>query len=405
MKYDIKVGMIGLGGRGSNLLRETIIPLGVEVVAVCDLYEDRIQKAAQIIKEAGYSEPKMFEDYRDMLAMSEIDAVIVAASWEDHVRITCDAMKAGKYVGYEVGGAYSVEDCWKLVRTYEETGVPCMMLENCCYGREELLVLNMVRQGLFGEIVHCEGAYRHDQRKAIANGRENRHYRFRNYLNRNGDNYPMHELGPIANILDINHGNRMVSLVSMASKAAGVHDYLIRNKGAEYDASNMTFQQGDVITTMIKCAHGETIVICLDTGLPRFYTRGLQVEGTRGMYMYDNNSVFLDGKDTELVDDWWKKQWNNADAYYEQYEHPVWKEYFARGVMKGHGGMDALVFKAFFDAVQKKGPVPIDVYDSAAWMAITPLSEQSIQLGSAPMPIPDFTSGHWMLRKPWEPYV
>lgn len=403
MKYNIKIGLIGLGARGSGVLKSNIIPLGVEVAAVCDLYEDRRQEAARAVREAGFPEPEQFEDYHDVLAMAEVDAVVISASWEAHIPIACDAMKAGKYVGLEVGGAYSVEDCWRLVRTYEETGVPCMLLENCCYGREELLVLNMVRQGLFGEIVHCEGGYRHDQRKSIISGPERRHYRYRQYRNRNGDNYPMHELGPIANILNINRGNRMVSLVSMASKAAGIHDYLLRTKGPEDEMTRQVFAQGDVITTMIKCAHGETIVICLDTGLPRFYTRSLQVEGTRGMYMYDNNSVFLDGKDDEKEFDWWKNGWNSADAYYEQYEHPLWKKYRAEGVMEGHGGMDGLVFRTFFDAVEKHAPAPIDVYDAASWLSITPLSEESIALGSMPMAIPDFTGGQWLLRKPWEP--
>lgn len=405
MSYNLKIGMIGVGGRGETLLENTILPMGVCVAAVCDVYEDRMQNVAEMIQNAGFPMPKQFTNYHDLLSLEEIDAVVISSSWEAHINIACDAMKAGKYVGMEVGGAYSLDDCWKLVRTYEETNVPCMMLENCCYGREELMILNMVRQGLFGEIVHCEGAYRHDQRKSIANGIENRHYRYRQYLNRNGDNYPTHELGPIANILNVNRGNRLVSLVSMSSKAVGIHDYILREKGTDHPMANLTFAQGDVVTTMIKCAHGETIVICLDTGLPRFYTRSFQVEGTRGMYMYDNNSVFIDGKDTDDEDTWWKKRWNSADEYYEQYEHPVWKRYLAEGISGGHGGMDVLVFRAFFDAVQNRTQVPIDVYDIATWMAITPLSEESIALGSRSMAIPDFTNGQWQLRDPWEPYT
>ena len=162
--------------------------------------------------------------------MPEIDAVVIMASWESHLNLACDAMRAGKYTAVEVAGAYSVEDCWKLVRTHEETGVPCMMLENCCFGRDELMVLNMVRRGLFGEVVHCQGGYRHDLREEVSTGREMRHYRFRNYLYRNCENYPTHELGPIANVLDINRGNRMLTLVSVASKAAGLHEYLLREK-------------------------------------------------------------------------------------------------------------------------------------------------------------------------------
>lgn len=278
-----------------------------------------------------------------------------------------------------------------------------MMLENCCYGRDELMVLNMVRQGVFGEIVHCQGGYRHDLRDEIAGGRENRHYRFRNYLHRNCENYPTHELGPIANVLDINRGNRMLSLVSVASKAVGLHEYLVREKGEGYDASRMQFMQGDVVTTIIKCAHGETICLTLDTTLPRAYSRGFHVQGTKGMYMEDNKSIFLDQKDNAF-DFNWQERWNNIAEYQGQYDHPVWKAYQEEGIRGGHDGMDWLVVRAFFDAAKKKLPVPIDVYDTAAWMCVSGLSEQSIAMGGMPVAIPDFTNGRWMQRKPWEPY-
>jgi len=312
------------------------------------------------------------------------------------------ARRAGKYTAVEVAGAYSVEDCWKLVRTHEETGVPCMMLENCCFGRDELMVLNMVRRGLFGEVVHCQGGYRHDLREEVSTGREMRHYRFRNYLYRNCENYPTHELGPIANVLDINRGNRMLTLVSVASKAAGLHEYLLREKGPDYDAAKMNFAQGDVVTTIIKCARGETICLTLDTTLPRAYSRGFHVQGTKGMYMEDNKSVFLDGKDNEY-DFKWNERWNSAEEYREQYDHPVWKKYLAEGVRGGHDGMDWLVFRSFFDAAKAGAPAPIDVYDAAAWMSISCLSEQSVAMGGAPVPIPDFTNGKWMERAPWQP--
>ena len=286
MKEVLNVGVIGLGNRGSGLLENCILPqTGVRVLAVCDKYADRREKAVEMVKAAGQPEPVAVDDYHQILQMPEIEAVVIMASWESHLNLACDAMRAGKYTAVEVGGAYSVEDCWKLVHTHEETGVECMMLENCCFGRDELLVLNMVRQGAFGQIVHCQGGYRHDLREEISTGREKRHYRFRNYLNRNCENYPTHELGPIANVLDLNRGNRMLSLVSVSSKAAGLHEYLLREKGPDYDATNMQFAQGDVVTTIIKCAHGQTICLTLDTTLPRAYSRGFHVQGTKGMYM------------------------------------------------------------------------------------------------------------------------
>lgn len=403
MKETIKVAVIGMGNRGQSLLKHCILPQpGVQVVAVCDRYEDRVKLGVDMVLEAGQPQPKATQDYRELLDMPELDAALILTSWESHINLACDFMRAGKYTTIEVGGAYSVDDCWKLVRTHEETGTQCMILENCCYGREELMVLNMVRQGLFGEIVHCQGGYRHDLRQEVAFGRENRHYRFYNYLTRNGENYPTHELGPIANVLNINRGNRMLSLVSMASKSAGLHEYLLREKGPDHDASQMHFAQGDVVTTIIKCAGGETICLTLDTTLPRAYSRAFHVQGTKGMYMEDNNSIFLDGKDN-AYDFKWREKWDNAKEYRDQYEHPVWQSYLKEGVRGGHDGMDWLVLRAFFESVKNGTPAPLDVYDAAAWMSITALSEQSVAMGGAPVAIPDFTNGQWTSRAPWEP--
>ena len=306
-------------------------------------------------------------------------------------------MKAGKAVASEVGGAYSVQQCWDLVRAHEETGMPCMLLENCCYGREELMVLNMVKKGIFGSIVHCEGGYMHELRGEVGYGRENRHYRLRNYMHRNCENYPTHELGPIAKVLNINRGNRMVSLTATASCARGLNEFLKREKGDEYDIANYPFAQGDVVTTVIKCAHGETIVLTLDTTLPRYYSRNFTIRGTRGMYSEEDRSIFIDGVHNKDEGNW-QNQWGNADQYRDEYEHPIWRKFINDGVRGGHGGMDTLVFDAFFTALMEGQPVPIDVYDMAAWMSISALSEESIALGGAAVAIPDFTNGQWLYR-------
>ena len=404
MKDQIRLGVIGLSGRGFGLITTVLRMEGIQIVAVCDLYEDRRQRAVREVEKAAGNTPFSTENYRDVLAMEEIDAVIVPTSWADHVNVAIDAMKAGKYVATEVGGAYSVEDCWELVRTHEATGVPCMMLENCCYGREELMVLNMVKKGLFGEVVHCEGGYHHDLREEIANGRENRHYRLINYMHRNCENYPTHELGPIAKILDINRGNRMLSLVSMASKASGLHEYIRKEKGEGYDLAEYPFAQGDVVTTIVKCAHGETITLTLDTTLPRAYSRGFQVHGTKATYLEDNNTLFLDGIHN-AYEFKWKEQWNNTEQLRKEYDHPIWQTY-TPDEEAGHGGMDMLVLEAFFDSVRRKVQTPIDVYDMASWMSITALSEQSIAMGGMPAAIPDFTNGRWLSREeaPEGPY-
>ncbi len=398
VKEQLKIGVVGLGGRGTGLLEAVMIPMGdISIVGVCDKYEDRRTRAAQMVKEKKGNEPLCTADYREILALDELDALVVTTSWADHLQPAIDAMKAGKRVAMEVGGAYSIDQLWQLVHTSEETGIPCMMLENCCYGRDELMVRNMVEQGIFGEIVHCQGGYHHDLRHEISFGRENRHYRLDNYKNRNCENYPTHELGPIAKILNINHGNRMVSLSSVASKSRGLNDYLKREKGDEYDITNYPFAQGDVVTTTIRCAHGETIVLTLDTTLPRAYSRGFQIQGTRAMYMEDNRSLFIDGVHNKY-DFCWKDQWNNVEEYRDQYEHPIWKQYLAEGIKGGHDGMDWLVFRAFFESVLKDEEPPIDVYDTAAWMCISALSENSVAMGGLPVAIPDFTNGKWITR-------
>ncbi len=396
MKEIVKVGVIGLGARGMGLLSSILLQMNdVKIVAVCDTYEDRCEAAAAVVGDAYGERPMMTTSYTRLLAMPEIDAVLIAASWTEHVNMAIAAMEAGKYVACEVGGAFSIQECWRLVETYERTKVPCMLLENCCYGRDEMMVMNMAKQGVFGEIVHASGGYHHDLRDEIAYGIENRHYRLANYLKRNCENYPTHELGPIAQVLGVNRGNRMLSLVSVSSKSSGMKDYLRRSRPEAAHLADTEFMQGDVVTTIIKCALGQTITLTLDTTLPRAYSRGFTIRGTRGMYAEDTRSIYLDG---EHHHDDPAKLWGNVEQYREQYEHPVWRTYLQEGIKGGHDGMDWLVFSEFVNAVKSGTQTPIDIYDMAAWMSISTLSEDSIALGGHPVAIPDFTNGNWMLR-------
>lgn len=398
MENKLRLGMVGMGCRGYEVMKTVLGVDGVALTCVCDLYPDRTEKArAKAEKMQGFS-PRVTDDWHTMTDKKELDAVLVTCSWEPHIEMAVAFMEAGIPVGVEVGGAYSVEDCFLLVRTFERTGTPVMLLENCCYGRYELMVMKMAEQGLFGEIVHCEGGYRHDLRREITFGKENRHYRLRNYLARCCENYPTHELGPISQILHINRGNRMLSLVSVASKAKGLHDYIGRTENADRSLLERDFAQGDVVTTIIKCANGETVTLTLDTTLPRAYSRQFTVQGTRGMYSEENNSVYLDTEHDESMHFSWKKQWNNAESYLERYEHPIWREFLADGLRGGHGGMDYLVYRDFVRCVRKGLPMPIDAYDMASLMCISALSEQSIAMGGAPVAIPDFTSGRWLTR-------
>lgn len=396
---NLNVGIIGLGNRGYWLMKDVILLMpGIKVTAVCDVYEDRNEKAAVLTEELCGHRPAMETDYKKLIARDDVDIVVITCAWEGHVQIAIEAMEAGKAVGMEVGGAYSIKQCWDLVDTYEKTKTPFMFLENCCYGRRELMALNMVQQGLFGDVVHCRGAYMHDLREEVSKGEENRHYRLRNYIHRNCENYPTHELGPIAKILQINHGNRMLSLTSMSSKASGLHEYIKDRMPDNNTLSHTTFAQGDVVNTMIKCAGGETILLTLNTTLPRFYSRDFTVCGTKGMYEEENDSVYLDKKYTLEEEMEWKKFWGNAKEYEEEYDHPIWKKFLNDGVHGGHGGMDWLVFEAFFDSIRNNTLCPIDVYDAASWMCITALSEESIALGGQPVAVPDFTNGAWTSR-------
>lgn len=393
----VKIAFIGFGARGDCLLKMILETMSkdIEIVGVCDSYEDRALAAKKMVEEIAGNSPVAVTDYRKLLEMKEVDAVISPSAWDAHIQIAIDSMLAGKYVATEVGGTYSIEQCWDLVRAHEKTGVPMMLLENCCYGKNELTVFNMVKKGLFGELVHCEGGYRHDLRDEIALGEENRHYRLENFKNRNGELYPTHELGPIAKCLNINRGNRMLYLTSMASKARGVNDWIKKNRGEDFPNANYEFAMGDVVTTMIKCAHGETITLTHDTSLPRAYSRGNLVQGTNAIWSEDKNGIVVD-----VVPAAGEKEWKSIEEYYDEYMHPLWKEYIAHGVVSGHDGIDYLTINAFINAVRNNTQTPIDVYDAAAWMAVTTLSEDSVAMGSMPVAIPDFTNGKWIKNRP-----
>lgn len=398
----IKMGLIGLGNRGYGLLDFVFSEHpDVSIVSVCDVYEDRCERASKLLLDKGHAAPKTTTNYKEVINDPEVEAVLLCTSWDHHINLAVECMEAGKYVACEVGGAYSIHDCWKLVEAYERTGVPCMLLENCAYGRDEMMILNMSELGVMGKIVHCEGGYKHDLRNEIAFGKENRHYRLNNYVKRNAENYPTHEIGPIAKILHINRGNRMLTLTSVASKAIGLKEYIKEHKSDDEELMNAEIKQGDVVNTIITCAGGETILITLDTTLPRYYSRGFSVHGTKGMFTEDNKSLFLDDLYSEEEHYRWQPHWNNVEDYREKYEHPLWKQYLEDGVKeKGHDGIDWLVFCDFVKAVQNKTEVPIDVYDMASWMCITALSEESIAKGGAPVDFPDFTNGAWMKRTP-----
>ena len=405
----VKVGMIGLGARAEVLLASIFeLQNEVEVAAVCDLSQERIHKILGIFEKNGKKAPKTYVNYHDMLKDPDVEAVLVPTSWNSHLPIARDVMAAGKYVGIEVGGASSTDELWQLVHASESTGVGCMMLENCCYGRNELLVMNLVRKGLFGELSYCEGGYEHELAHDLAKSLGGRSERTLQNQYRNCDLYPTHGLGPIAKILRINRGNRFMSLVSMASKARGFANAAREHWGAGTPRGDTVFKEGDIVTTIIKCANGETITLTHGVSLPRPYSRNGRVQGTKGIWLEDANGIFIEGMSPTIEEidiagnPYTTHKWDKVEDYYEKYDHPIWVKN-RESVIGGHGGMDALALRAFFDAVREKSVPPIDVYDVAAWMSVSCLSEQSIAMGGMPVPFPDFTNGKWIDRGTFKP--
>ena len=397
----VKTGIIGLGARAETLLASMLEMDEVQVTAVCDFAQEKIDKILGIFDKHGKPRPTTYTNYHQLLEDKEVEALFVPTSWNSHLRIAIDCMKAGKNVGIEVGGASSIDELWELVHASESTGVSCMMLENCCYCRDELMVLNMVRLGLFGELIYCEGGYEHGICDELSYGYKTNLERTFHNMHRNGELYPTHGLGPIAKILDINRGNRFLTLSSHATKARGMELAMKKYIGKE----GVEFLEGDVVTTIIHCANGQNITLTHGVSLPRPYSRDQRVQGTKGIWLHNSKGIYIDGISTckEIIDvagnPYLEYEWDPVESFYEKYDHPIWQDYRDH-IFGGHGGVDALTIRAFLDSVRKHIPTPIDVYDCAAWMCITCLSEQSIAMGGMPVPIPDFTNGRWINREP-----
>ena len=407
----LRLGFIGVGLRGQSHLELALRREDVEVIALCDIQQSMMDGALKLVTKSGKPKPQVILEgplgYKKLLERKDIDAVIIATPWEWHAVMCLDSMNAKKYVGCEVITGMTVEECWELVHTSERTGMPLMMLENVCYRRDVMAVMNMVRQNIFGELVHLQGGYQHDLREVKFStstgddvgvefgekGFSEAQWRTQHSVNRNGDLYPTHGVGPLAMMLDINRGNRFTQLVSYSSKARGLHDYIVKNGGENHPNAKVNFKLGDVVTTMIRTAHDETILLQHDTNLPRPYSLGFRVQGTRGIWMDVNKSLYIEGQSKEA------HRWEDAKEWLDKYDHPLWKKFGSDAAGAGHGGMDWFVLNAFVEAAKRKTNTPQDVYDAVTWSAITPLSEKSIQLGGESVEFPDFTKGQWMYRK------
>ncbi len=395
MERMIKVGYIGLGRRGYEVLNFALAHMeDVNIAIICDTEQSRLDRAAELIEKHSGRTPIKTKDYHDILNDPTIEAVFIMTGWIGRPKLAMEFMRAGKYTAIEVGCADTLQECWDLVDTYEETGTPVMMMENCCYGRREMLALNMRDKGMLGELVYCTGAYMHYLNKCELfkdiDTTERKHYRLGKYIHENRESYPTHALGPVCKVLSINRGNKMNRLISVASKARGLKRYAADYLGVDSYYANIDYKQGDIVNTTIVCENGETISLTLDTTLPRaYYSRDFSVRGTKGMIDEARRAVYLEGM--EEVE-------NNEKEMFEKYDHPLYEEVRKEEERFGHDGTDWQVCRAFLESVRQGVNTPIDVYDTAAWMSIGPLSMQSIENGGF-IEIPDFTRGKWKDRE------
>jgi len=413
IKNNLNIGFIGTGLRGQWLLDLASKREDVLIPAICDIDNRMIDRTLKILNRNNKEEPAIYkdgdEDFLNLLKRDDLDAVIIATPWEWHHPMAVAAMQEGKHVGIEVPAAITVEDCWDLVDTSEKTGMECMILENVCYYRPVMALLNMVRQGVFGELLHCQCGYQHDLREVKFNdgkqaygggiefgekGFSEAKWRTQHSVDRNGDLYPTHGVGPISTMLDINRGNKFNHLTSTATKSRGLHNYIVKHGGEGHPNAKVKFSLGDIVTTVIKCHNGESIVVSHDTSSPRPYSLNFRVQGTNGIWMGDNYSIYLEDKSPK------PHEWEPFDSYLEKYDHSLWKNFENDADGAGHGGIDFFIVRAFVESIKRGIKPPIDVYDAVSMSVISPLSEKSIANGSTSVEFPDFTRGKWKTNKP-----
>jgi predicted dehydrogenase len=394
----VRIGFVGVGGQGTSHVENLVTIPGVRIVAVCDIDESHAARAAGIIVAAGQAPPSQYTrgptDFVRLCETEDLDLVFTATPWEWHVPVCVAAMRNGKHAATEVPAAVTLEECWQLVEEAEKYQKHCVMMENCNYDRMELMVLNMVRQGLFGEILHAEGGYLHDLREVKFSSEGEGLWRRAHATRRNGNLYPTHGLGPVSNCLNINRGDSFAYLVSMSGPSRGLQDYAREHLPSEAPQRKETYVLGDVNQSLIKTANGRTILVGHDTNLPRPYSRIHQVQGTRGLFQGYPSRVYVEGRSPQ-------HQWETPDKYLPEFEHPLWRFDQAKNATTGHGGMDFLEDWRLIKCLREGLATDMNVYDAAALSSVTALSEWSVANGSKPIDFPDFTRGRWKTTPPW----
>jgi predicted dehydrogenase len=393
----VRIGFVGVGGQGTAHVENLLRIEGCVIKAVDDIVPEKVTRIQDLVERAGFPRPTGYSrgptDFVRMCETEELDLVFNATPWEWHVPICLAAMRNGKHAATEVPAAYTVDDCWALVEGAEKYRKHCVMMENCNYDRMEMMVFNMVRQGLFGEILHAEGGYLHDLRSVKFSPEGEGLWRRAHSMKRNGNLYPTHGLGPVANCLDNNRGDRFASLVSMSGPSRGLQLYAQEHFPEGSPQRREQYVLGDVNMSLIKTANGRTVCVSHETNLPRPYSRVHVVQGTRGLFQGYPHRVYIEGRSKA-------DEWEPAESYLAEFDHPLWKQMEEKSRGAGHGGMDFLEDYRLIKCLREGVPTDMNVYDAAALSVVTPLSERSVANGGRPAEFPDFTRGHW---KAWQP--
>jgi len=402
----VRMAFVGVGLQGGSHVQNFLRVPGVEIVALCDIDAPRAEEVAGWVEEAGRRRPVLYTrgetDYLRLCERDDLDLVFNATPWRWHVPVCLAAMESGKHTAVEVPAAYTLEGCWQLVETAERTLRHCVMMENVCYGRSELMVLNMVRQGIFGEILHGEAAYLHDLRTIKFSDKNEGLWRLAHSVTRNGNLYPTHGLGPVAQYMNINRGDAFDYLVSMSSPARGLALYAEEHLPPEDPRRHQTYRLGDMNSSLIRTKLGRTILLQHDTTSPRPYSRLNFIQGTRGAFGGFPDRIFLESPACLPggAHAGGAHGWEDVEPCRALYEHPLWKKLAEDSEGAGHGGMDFVEDWRLIDCLHRGEPLDMDVYDAAAWSAPTELSELSVARRSQAVDFPDFTRGRWPLRTP-----
>jgi predicted dehydrogenase len=408
----LRLGIVGVGDRGTSHVETLLAMGGVQIPALCDINQEHLTRAQTMVEKAGQPRPEGYgrdvEDYQRLMYRDDLDAVLIATYWEWHTPMAACAMRSGKYAAVEVPAALTIEECWELVNTHEETGVPCMMLENWSFRRDNLAVLKMIRAGLLGEIVHCHCAHSHNCIDHwFFDSQGNMRWSAEYLVRRNASQYTTHALGPVLSWMDLGCGDYFDKVASFSNRSLGINHYFTTKFGPNHPNAKRKYAQGDIVTTLVKTKKGNTIVINYDMQLPRPYDNRWEIQGTEGIYNEQRNAIYLHDRSPKY------EEWEPFDPYQEKFEHAWWKPLEVKSssahsgkngiepqLALGHAGTDYLELVRFLEAVRNKTQTPVDVYDSVLMSVICPLSEKSIAEDGFPVECPDFTRGKWQSRAP-----